>query len=110
MSFVDKNFSKTRLTRVFQEVGGEKQSVEVTRYTYESAQTLYDLDILDRPIIICGKQLKSVFSVNGQGVCYKFVSYQGPRKGMVEEVETAADFEYSYNKTTLNFIIKYFDL
>lgn len=87
MNLVPKNFFKNELTRSFQEIGGEPQKVKVTRYGYESGDKIYDVDILEKPIILNGKQLKETYAINCVTRAVKYTYYGGANKGMIVEVD-----------------------
>ena len=94
----------------FQEVGGEKQRVGVTRYGYESKDKLIDIDILDHSIVIDGKQLLEVVRENGDVKECKFTYYGGPQKGMVVERVKAKYWEHSGGEYLANQIRKHYCL
>ena len=67
MNLSTNNFSRTTLTKEFQEFGGEKIRRSVIRYTYESKNDIFDIEIFN-PVPTSWGSVKQLFRRNGSQV------------------------------------------
>jgi len=64
MNLSNNNFSKTKLTTLFN-TEYENRKIKINRYTYETRSKIYDVDILENSLFIGGCYIKVIYRING---------------------------------------------
>lgn len=67
MNLSQDNFSKTKLTKEFQEFGGEKSRRNVDRYTYETKTDIYDIELFN-PVPTSFGSISCLIRMNGKAI------------------------------------------
>lgn len=64
MHLSSKNFSRTTLIQSVRDGIGPEQRLNVKRYTYETNNALYDVEIFETPLILNGQEIRKVYRIN----------------------------------------------